>query len=666
MLSIMRRHSQSTIIKVLLLMVVVSFLIGFGAFAYVQRSMKRQGKDLSGEGGKKTWVAKVNGHAINANMLIQAMRNLEENYKEMLGEMAATYLNQMDLPGAALNLLINEQVLGIVAANLGLVVTDTELADAIYRIPAFQANGRFDRKRYVAALGRAKLSPQDFEEEQRRDMVAQKLRNLVFSTVKISDAELRDEYNSREDKANLKFIKLIAPKDEGEIELTAEQVETYFEANKAKFKVPESRKINYLDLSLEDFAKDVTLSETEIEKYFEDNRESQFTQPEEIHARHILIQPAGGEEGVDKISDEAKQAAKAKTESLLKEIKNGADFAELAAANSTDPGSKDKGGDLGWFGKGKMVEAFENAAFALKPGETSEVVETPYGYHIIQVLDKREAKVFTLDEARPKIEPVLKQQKAKAAAEAKAKELRELCKPGEDLLAFGTSRGLKVATSSPFSAHEPVPGIPQGMKLSQQAFEMEEKQISEPIDLEKDIYLIQVSEIIPEHDPALTEVEDKEKEDLRRKIVQDKLIAKGEQYIAALKAGSTLEQVAAKEKLNVQETGLFARGATSIPKIGMSPELVGAAFSSASPSPILSKPYPSGNGVVVCVIQERQTPTEAQFQAKKDEIKQELVQRKGQLTLQAWTEQAEKKIKIERNEQLLDALRGRTKKQKQS
>jgi len=649
-LSFLRRHAKSRWIKILLLTVAASFIIGFGAFAYVSKSTSKGGQD----GTNEIWFAKVDGAPIDLAAMSSAVRYLENRYKEMLGDAADQMLAQIDLPTQALNQMINERGIEILAKQLGLVVSDTELAQNIYRIPAFQVNGRFDRQRYIQLLHRNRMTPSEFEAEQRRELLSNKLRHLIFSTVKVSDGEVFEEWQGRNDKVSLNFVKLPAKQVEQEINFTDEEVKAHFEANRDKFQVPEMRKVDTLVLSPDDYTGDVEISDAEIDEFYNKNIE-RFTHEEEVKASHILVKVEPG------AAQEEKDAARAKAEGLLKQIKDGADFAELAKAVSDDPGTKNNGGDLNWFGRGKMVPAFDDAAFSLQPGELSEVVETNFGFHIIKVVDKRPQGVQPVEEVRDLIESALSHERAQELAMTKAKELRALINKGESLMDFGKERDLKVATSSFFALDTPVPGLADGFAATRMAFSMAEGEISEPISGGGAVYLMQLTHIVKEHAAELVEVDDKVRADMRKTRIENLLKEKAAGLVAMLRAGQSLEAVAKAYDLEVENTDMFTRQNATIPKIGMAPALLAAAFELTPEQPLLPEPVISGNNAIVGVLDKREKPQDADFSAEKESLRDELKEQKAQITLQAWMEQARKSIKVVTNEEAMEALRARAK-----
>lgn len=650
-LSFLRRHSKSRGVKILLLAVAASFIIGFGAFAYVSRSLNKDGPD----GQSEIWFAKVGGLPIDLTAMSSAVRFLESRYKQMLGDAAEQMLAQIDLPTQALNQMINERVIEILATKMGLVVSNTELAQNIYRMPAFQVNGRFDRQRYIQILRRYRMTPSNFEAEQRRELLSNKLRHLIFSTVKVADTEVFEEWLNREDKVSLNFVKLAAKAVEREVAFSDEEIKVYFETNRDKFHISEIRKVDSLTIKPEDFQDEIDITDAQIEVHYNQNIE-RFSRQEEIKASHILLKVAGDAPPAEK------DTVRLKADNLLKQLKDGADFATLAKANSEDPGSKTRGGDLGWFSRGRMVKPFEDAAFSMQPGEVSAVVESKFGFHIIKVENHRPEGVKALDEVRDHIEEILLRELGQALAQKKAKEIRRLINKGESLLDFGKSRDLKVASSSFFGLNTPVPGIADGFAATRTAFQMAEGEISEPLTGGGTVYLLQLTNIVKEHEAELVEVIDKVRDNLRKARADNLLKEKAGGMLAMLRAGQSLATVAAANGLDMENTGLFTRQSTSIPKIGMVPALLVAAFDLTPEQPLLPESYISGNTVVVGVLDKRVKPPDTDFTAAKGELRNELKEQKAQITLQAWIEQARKNIKIVHNEEALQALRARLKK----
>ena len=649
-LSGLRRSSKSLWIKILLGAVALSFVIGFGAMSYVGRVSKKGGGNAA-----ETWVAKVDGVPIDIDLVLRAEKFYEEKYREQFGDLADVYLAQMDLVGYALSGVINERVIEALAAHLGLTVADREVAEMIYRNPAFQADGQFSQERYIQILRRQKIPPQEFEIDLKRQLLAQKLRNLVFSSVRVADSDVREEFDARETKVNLRFLKILPKVVENDINVTERDVRAFFDKDPEQFKSEEKRKVNYVVFNAEDYTDEITVTDEQVDRYYEANREKEFKQPEQVHARHILIKAEAGADAA------LKEAARLKAEGLREQLVAGADFAKLAEENSEDPGSKVRGGDLGTFPRGRMVEAFEETAFSLKPGEISELVETQFGFHIIETLEKQEESVMEKDAVADRIKRKLVAELGNERAMADAKAAKAQLPAGTDLLTYGNDNDKKVGSSSTFTKAGGVPGVPYGNRASRPIFEMEVDQISEPFAGGAAVYLFELTNIIEPTVPEFDEIKDQVEAKLREDLQKTGMETKANELLAALRAGRALDALGAEYGIEPEETGLFSRQNASIPKIGMSAELMAEAFTLGAANAIASQPYKSGPGVVVCVLKEYVAPDAAKFAADKDGIHDEMLQQKAQLTLQAWVEQAENLITVERNEPLLAELQARSK-----
>ena len=642
MLTFFRRHSQSQWVKGLYVVIALSFLIGFGAFGYVSRTMKRSGRHF---GDEASWVAKVNGQAISPEDLLRAQRAIETNVRRQDPEAADAWLARNNVNEIALQQLVQARVFDLLAAKMGLTVTDEELASDIYRMPQFQAGGRFDRDRYLSALRRQRLTPQEFEAQERSSLTAAKLENLVRLSVKVADSDVRANFDASEDKIDLQFVKLTPGMLDAPVTFADEDVKKYYEDNKDKFRAPEKRKVNYATFNADDYADKIAVTPEQIKAYYDANKDKEFKQEEEIQARHILIAA----------KDPAKRdAAKAKAEALRKELAGGADFSDLAKKNSDDPGSKDKGGDLGWFGRGQMAKPFEDAAFALKVNELSPVVETEFGFHIIQLTGKKPEKTQELAEVSDKIAAQLKKDEGQKRALADAASFRAKLAEGADLLKVGAEQGVKVATSSPFGANQPIPGLPRGLEAARAAFGMKVHEIGEPVDAGSAVFVFQLAEIVEAHPEDFAEAGDQARQGLKVQLERKALSEKAAGIIGALQKGEPFAKAAGK--LTVEDTGPFTGGMGVVPKIGMAPELVEAASSLTKEKPVLPKAVPAADGVAVVVLKDRVVPSEADFLAKADQIRGELQKRKADLTLAAWLEQAQKTVKIEYNQATLSEV----------
>lgn len=353
-------------------------------------------------------VAKVAGQPITQQELDAAQRQQMERLRQMFGDQFDAKM--FDTPEAkreVLDGLIAQRALAAEVKRNNIVVSDQALQQTILDIPGLKTpDGKFDSERYKSLLAAQGMTPAIFEARLRQDLALQQLGDSVGGTAIApkSVAARLSEINEQEREVQEMLFK--ASDYVAQVKVTDEMLKAYYEKNGGQFEIPEQVKAEYIVLNNDTVAAQVAVSDADIKSYYDQNAQ-RYATPEQRRASHILI-------AVNKNAPDAdKAAAKAKAEQLLQQArKNPGDFAKLAKASSQDPGSAERGGDLGFFGKGMMVKPFEDAAFGLKQGEMSELVQSDFGFHIIQVTGIKPAAQKSLDEVRDEISAEIKKQLA--------------------------------------------------------------------------------------------------------------------------------------------------------------------------------------------------------------------------------------------------------------
>ncbi|HET7832295.1 MAG TPA: SurA N-terminal domain-containing protein [Gallionella sp.] len=351
--------------------------------------------------------ATVDGAKITQQEFDNALRQQQNQMRQMLGaNFDPAMLDKPEFRRAVMDNLVSQRLLAVRAKAAGLVVTDEQIAQIIRGIETFQANGNFDKKRYEAALAGQNMTPLMFEALLRDEVLGQELRDGYVQNGFVSNTVADNVIRLNEQQRvvsiyNIPFQQFVAQAKVGEAEL-----KKYYDLNQKEFQSPEQARVEYVKLSVEGLAGKVEVSPDEVRQYY-DSHQNDFGTLEQRQAAHILIAAAA-------TAPQAEQdAAKAKAEQVLQQVKqNPGKFAELAKQYSQDPGSASSGGDLGVFGRGMMVKPFEDAAFALKPGEISGLVKSDFGYHIIKLIAIKPTRVLSFDEARESIANKLRLQKA--------------------------------------------------------------------------------------------------------------------------------------------------------------------------------------------------------------------------------------------------------------
>jgi peptidyl-prolyl cis-trans isomerase D len=367
MLEVIRAHSKGWVAKLILTLITVPFAL-FGIDAYLK------------DAGAGASVAKVDGATIS----IQEYRNAMQSLRDRLQKENPKDIGALDSPEvkqSVLDRLINTRLLNAEVVNSNFKVTNEQLAQFITSLPEFQQGGKFSQEVYDKLLSQNQMTPSQFEKKMRGELLLQQVRDgipgLAFTAKAVEDAALNVEHQQREvTVAEIKTADYLS-----QVNVDPAEVKAYYDKHKDKFKVPEQVKLEFVMLSASTLIPKMQTTEEEAKKFYDENA-SKFQGGEQRHASHILI-------GVSATaSAEAKAEAKKKAEQVLAEVKKSpGKFAELAKKYSQDPGSAEKGGDLGTFGRGSMVKPFEDATFSMKPGDVSGLVQSDFGYHIIKLTE---------------------------------------------------------------------------------------------------------------------------------------------------------------------------------------------------------------------------------------------------------------------------------------
>ncbi len=407
MLDTLRANSRSILTYVLFGIIIVVFVVSFGPGS---RGCS------SGPGATESWAAKVNGRAVAPADFEQQYGQLARMYQQQgggeLDALFRTRLRQM-----ALDQVVQRELVEQEAHHQGIAVSDEELNAAVHAIPAFQSVGRFDLELYKRAVANAYGTTGAFEERLRKDLVYSRMMALLRSSARVTEDEVRDAYLADNDRVTLELARFPYAAARQEVVPTDAQVKDFIARNGPR-----------------------------IEAFYKDNP-GRFDQKKRVRARHILVKaddPAGA--GAAK-----GDVAKARIDALAARVKKGEDFAKVASEASDDPGSRERGGDLGFFSAGVMAKAFEDAAMKMKPGEVSEPVRTQFGWHLIKVEEVKEPEQITLDKARPEIaRELLQEELGKGLAVSRAAAVLAKVRAGASFAdALPEARGAKVRGKAP-------------------------------------------------------------------------------------------------------------------------------------------------------------------------------------------------------------------------
>ena len=638
MLDRMRRHKN--ILKWSLAVVVLTFIL-----LYIPDFVSTRPDGTGAAPGEV--VAEVGGREVTAGEFQQRYISQIQAYRNQLGGSVNTsLLRQLGVDQQILNQMIEEQVALIEADRNGIRVTDDELAQQIMSIPGLQENGQFiGEARYQQLLQTQNppMTTSQFEEGLRRSLIVEKLRAALTDWMAVPDSDLEREYSQRNDKVKLQVIALNADRFRDKVTVTDADVAAYYQSHSAEYRRGEQRKIRYLLLDRDQARQKVVVPPTDVQRYYNDNIQ-QYQTPEQVRASHILLETAGKNE-----ADVKKRA-----DDIAKQVKGGADFAELAKKVSEDKGSAANGGDLDYFGRGRMVPEFEQAAFSMQPGQISDPVKSQFGYHIIKMVDKRAGSTRSLDEVRPQIQQQLAMETADQRITQQARDLEKSINDPGDLDTAAKELGLMVQESGLFQREDPVPGLGVAPQVAQEAFTLADKQVSKAVGSSRGPVFITVTEKKDPYVPKLDEVKDRVRADLIRQRATELSSERASAIAASLKSAPDFAAAAKAQGLEAKDTELIARNAALPDNIGVSPEVDKVAFS--LPVNTVSDPIKTSDGTVIVRVVEKDPVTPDEFRKAKETFRAEILNERRGRFFNAYMTKAKDKLSIEINSDVVQRV----------
>ncbi|HKW92875.1 MAG TPA: peptidyl-prolyl cis-trans isomerase [Methylomirabilota bacterium] len=615
MISVMRDYARS--LKIVLLIVIVVFILTSGVLFYF-------GTGPFGI-GRSSAVAVVNGEEIPQERFRRAQANLMAAYERVAHQRLTPELaERLGLSQQVINELVSETIVVQGAGKEGVRVSDGEVRATIQQIREFQENGRFSRDEYLKVLRQFRLDPGEFETEVRRQLIRRKMETLIKQGVKVSEEEVREAYAQRHDRVRAVWAYAdIKPAMAG-ITVADADLEPYVKAHQAQFSQPERRRLQYVMVSPSKSAPAVT--DAEIEAYYKDHA-ADFDQPRRLHLAHVLVRvpPVGG--------SDAENAAKAKVEDVIKRAKAGEDFGKLAREVSEDKASAVQGGDLGFVGPGELVAPFEQAAFALKKGEISAPVRTPFGYHAIRVLDVREGGKEPLKEVAPKIKETLVAQKAERAAAARADEVKAGLVGAKDFAAEAKRLGLEPREAT-FGRGDTLADAGRDPQLDEAIFSLTVGGVSAPLKTAGGYAVIKVVQQIPAGVPPVAEIRDRVVEAIRRERAGQQVADKAKALAAELSKGGDFAAAAKAAGFTTGDLPLFSRADPPKERGGLPGGVLLAALQ--TPAGQIAEPVRAEGGVYVVKTLERQPAPADGFDRERPELEKQVLEQKRALAWENW------------------------------
>jgi peptidyl-prolyl cis-trans isomerase D len=628
MLDIMRRKKR---LKAILWLVIFSLALGMLLFFVPGINLGNVTTDSS--------AASVDGKAIPMRDYVNAYHRLVKRYSNNgKNKTDPETLKALGISKRVLDDLIASKVIEVVAERFGLDVTPSEVRQAIETATYLQDQGKFiGIERYKALLAANDLTVEEFEEDMRNAQLQKKVRAIITDALDVTDSELREDFSKTNQQTQVVYAFLKKDDFKKRVKPTDADLRAYFDAHKADYQIKEKRKVQYLLVPFAQMLSSINVTDQELMDEW-----SKSPHEETVQAAHILL----------KVDDPSKDAeVKAKTEGILKQLKSGGDFADLAKKFSQDTGSATQGGYLPPFSRGQMVKEFEDAAFSLKPGETSGLVHTQYGYHIIRVMRH---ETPSLEANRSSLMMSLRVKKAQALAKAKAEEAEKIVEKSKDLASASKNLGMpvEIKVTALFQKDDNAFEFAISPALRDEAFRLKEinamgKVVEHPLG-----YAI----------PKLLEVQQPKPGDFaqsRSKVEPDYIESKAKELMEAeakklsgtARAQGNFEKAAKEAGLTVKTSQLFNISGTPDPEIGANSEFNKMAFA-LEPGGV-SEPLPMLDKAIVFQVKSRTPFDEAAFQKQKPELRNRTLQSSQDAFFEDYirkvTEELEKSGKIREN-----------------
>ena len=636
MLDGMRRHRAW--LKWSLGIVVVTF-----ALLYVPSFLRPTGAGTA----LNDAIATVEGHSVTVLAFRRAYDNQLAQMRQAYGEqLDDRMIQQLGIPQRVIQQLVSEEAILTEALRRGFRASDAELSERLQRLPGLQENGRFvgfDRYRMFLQYQRPPMRPDEFEEDLRKSIIMEKFQTATTAWIRVGDSEVDEEYRKRNEKVKLDLAVFTANQFRAKIQPTDAEIQAQFSGNQESYRVAEKRRVRFLAIDTDLLKVKLVATPEEVAAKYQQNS-AMYQTPEQVRASHILFKTEG--------KDDA--AVKKQAESVLARVKKGEDFAKLAKQYSEDS-SKDQGGDLNFQGRGTWVKEVEDAAWGLKPGQTSGLVKSQFGYHIIKVTDRHDAVTRALSEVKGALEDQVKTEKAQVEANRLRDEVAKEIDDPTDLDRVARARGWAVGDSGLFTREEPLAGLGYAPAATAEAFSQTQGKVSGALTTARGYAWVSLVEIKPSALPTLVEVKDKVRDDVvRLKAVE---MAKTKAAAMAKAAKGNFAAAAKAAGVDVKTTDLIARGA-ALPEVGVNKAVEDAVF--ALKVNDTTGPISTENAVIVARVKERQDIKVADMTAGRDAIRNELLQqRKGEF-FGAYMGKAQTKMRVQYNPEAIKAVLGQS------
>ena len=622
MLKTMRKNLKS--LSPILWIVIATFIIAIFAVW--------GGAGRLGESQQANSIIQVGSHELTAQEFAQILNQRISAMKNDYPDLKADLIRQLNLPQQILQQLVQQYLLLDIAREMDLKATDQEIQQKIVSYPVFQKEGKFvGFKEYQQILDWNHIPVQKFEESLAEEILLEKVVRLLTAGCAVSENEVWENYKNQNETAKIEYLVATIDKIQLDSSPSEAEIQSYFEKNKQKYRVPERRQGKYVFLKTDDLKKEITVSDAEIEKYYKDNI-NQFKEPAKIKVSRIYLP----------YTETDKQQVLSQGEQLKARLNAGEDFGQLARTYSKDDKASN-GGDWGYYDWQNLSPAEVEAINQLEAGQISGLIDLGQGVAILKVTEKMPEITRSLIEVKTMIQNHLQEEKARDKASQRMENLAKVARKARKLEEAARREGLSVEDTDWLKNGDPLPAVDSSGAISQALFELKEGEISSPIFTYEGVAVVQFTQKDPEHQASLEEVKAQVQEDLlKEKKIE---LARTNLNSVRLSPQADWEEVAKNNNLEYRRVETYKHG-QYLSLIDEPAEVERLVFS--LPINQTSEPINVGNGYVVVRVLERKEVTREEFEQVKEEEMASALSEVQEMFLYSYLQKAmqERKIKV--------------------
>ncbi len=635
MLTYMRKNAGSWIVKVIFAVIIIVFIFFYGYG--------------SKQGSEERVLATVGTTKITTENYRKAYANTIQMYEQMYqNQITEDMARALGLKQNLLDQMIEQELLLQEAERRKLLVSKEEIKTAVMKQPYMQENGVFSESRYAAVLNRMKMTAAQYEQQAAQEIMLKSMQAMIVQAVNVSEQELFEVFQLRGEKLTIDYVEFSQSDITEDMKVGQEELQAYYDQNSENYRINEMAQAQYIVFDPQELVGRMSVEAEDIQDLYNADL-ARYVEPEQIRARHILLK-------VDMAAEPQKaQAVQAEAQKLQEKIKNGADFAALAKKHSQDEATAAAGGDLGFFKRGAMVGPFEEAAFGLQPGEVSDVIETPFGYHIIKLEEKKPKRVRPLEDVRDELVRDLQQELAEREVRTAARRAFNRLFSSKDLEGYAQENGLAVQKTELFVFGQGPEDTQSENAFSKQVFALQLEELSPAFSINKKYYLVKLTEKKQSHIAKLEAVRATVLTEVQRKKRFERARQQAENALTMLAENEFDWEAAAKKfRLEIKQVEVTRTG-DFVPGLGRNPELKRAAFM-LDAGQTADRVFATDSSSVLLRAQAKTLPPKDAFEAEKEQLRRQLLQAKQQETLNLYVQKLKDQYSVDIDQELFETL----------